>query len=185
MKTKSETLAYLEKINNKFDSLAEEIRQFPEEAQNHHPQPDRWSPAQALFHLQQIEQFMLSYARKKTQAPVSEFESITQNTEDRSEVLDTVLRIPQKKMTAPSGTMDNWNEQPMREVLQNFIRTRKEWTSFLEDLPAEYFSKEVVKHPRAGRLGIFHTLSFFDTHLDHHIPQLEEGLGQRLKISHE
>lgn len=131
-----------------------------------------WSPKQALEHILQSEAGVLSYYKKKTQAPAVELPLADEDNHMRSRRLNNRLKSTER-YSRPAIMQDPTGDKSVEDYLTYWDDLRNDWSSFLEALPEEYYKRQIYKHPLAGRLTLPQTLEFLTNHIAHHFRQLK------------
>lgn len=164
-------------LHKKFSTLEDarlrinfHISSWEDEQFNFKPAEGKWSPGQVIFHLVQVEQFSVSYVKKKLSRPET-LKKTGIGASIRFFLLKFFLSLPVKyKAPAPVSTVpDNLNKE---QLMMQWEDTRKEMASLLDSFPEELLEKNIFKHLVAGRLTIAQMLDFIHDHIDHHLPQI-------------
>ena len=152
------------------------LRGRSDESLNAAPGPGQWSAVQVMHHLIVSEELALSYLHKKL-SYTPKLEKAGFRTWLRKAMLKFYLALP-IKFKAPKVVSG--------EVLPEFATlaaTEARWeavradlSAFLTKAPAEYFDKELFKHPFAGKLTLGGMLEFFLSHFRRHREQIIRGL---------
>ncbi|MBK9730749.1 MAG: DinB family protein [Chitinophagaceae bacterium] len=150
--------------------LMDDLKKLEKGSLQFKPNADKWSVNQVLNHLQFSERASITYATKKMQGGKSVHKTGLSATV-RSEALSLFLRSGYK-WKAPAVLAAASENLPFEEVLQRWNETRVQMKSFLENLPEDLISREIYKHPRAGRLNVIQMMQFFQDHFNHHLPQI-------------
>lgn len=166
--------AYTQKV----DDLLRQYASYPEELLNQTPADGGWSALQTMYHLVLVEELSLSYVRKKMSFE-SSFPKAGIGEAWRSFQLWIFLVAPFKFKAPPrvGGTIDDFPKDiTLSDVQTRWNTVRAEWTTFFENVSPEIAASAVYKHPRVGKLGWIHTLSFFETHFDRHLSQIKNAV---------
>ena len=166
----------IEKQFNKIEEqrrlLLDEIARLSHEQQNFKPSPEAWSILQVVNHLLYAEANSVKYLQKKMQG-VSSVPKGGVLSGVRSFALNVALRLP-VKYKAPKFAL------PVQEEVYVFENIREQWNEvrdefrkILDQIDADTDEKLIFKHPVAGRLNIYQTLSFLHEHIEHHFKQVE------------
>ena len=83
------------------------------------------------------------------------------------------------RFRAPAITAAVPDEAEAAEVLARWQETREGWQKLLEGFPEELLDRMVFRHTLVGLMGLPDTLSFMQTHLDHHVRQVDRQLSAR------
>ena len=81
------------------------------------------------------------------------------------------------RFRAPAGTGDVPADIEPGELLSRWEEVRAEWRQLLDDFPEELLDRVVLRHSMVGLMGLPDTLSFLQSHLDHHARQVDRVLG--------
>jgi len=169
-------ISNIENQLNKLDyELQEVVRHLNEHAENVHLSPEgKWSPAQILYHLYTSEYGTVNYLKKKMSS--EDVPSSGLRGYFASFLLKRALRNQKKKYKAPK-VLGEMPEEPEFEKLQSdFLKLRTELRSVLGKFDKRMAKKAYFKHPVAGRMNIYQTLSFLEAHFDRHKSQIYERL---------
>lgn len=139
----------------------------------------KWSVIQILYHMKEAERFPLMYMKKKILAPDALYPS-TLKQQFRTYLLRISLFLP-LKFEAPKVVKDDIPEEiKLEELKTDWDMVRSDMQAFLSELDPALYDKKIFKHPRIGMINIKQTMLFFQSHIDHHIPQVK-GLLKQLK----
>jgi len=156
----------LEEVTNKMSAHADSVYTAPE---------GKWSPAQVVHHLYTSELGTVNYLKKKIEAehvPNAGIRGFF-----ASLLLKRALKNQNKKYKAPK-VLGEMPEKPDFEKLQtDFLNLRKELRSVLGRFDKRMAKKAYFKHPIAGRMNIYQTISFLEDHFDRHKKQIFERLN--------
>ena len=134
-----------------------------------------WSVLQILHHVITAEDGTRRYISKKmlagTSLPRAGFVSRL-----RLLALQAANASP-LRFQAPGRTGEVPPNSDPAETLAHWEEVRKEWRQHLEDFPEELTDRVVFRHAMAGLMGLPDTLSFLQSHLDHHARQVKELLS--------
>ncbi len=169
-------------FSSKFNSL-EEIRHrinflvsgWDEIQFNQSPKQGKWSPAQVIFHLIQVEEFSVNYVNKKIKFPET-LKTGGTSAFFRFYLLKFFLLLPLKyKAPAPVSAVPD--KLSKNELLMKWENVRKELAKLLDNFPEDLLEKNIFKHLVAGRLNVYQMLDFIKDHLNHHLPQIDPTLS--------
>lgn len=146
------------------DWTAEELR--------FRPDGEGWNALQIMDHIILSERGTLAYMMKKTSSGWEDIPVATEENAHNSGKLDDALISP-SKWKAPSVMPDPTDDRELEEVIQYWHGLRIKFGEFVTQLPPEFHERQVFRHPYAGRLNLYHTLSFLSKHIDHHCHQIE------------
>lgn len=135
------------------------------------PAAGKWNITQIIYHLQFSEAISAGYVRKKMQGG-NALKKTGATAVIRSTFLKWLLRSGYKWKAPPM--LGNVPEELMyNEVMSSWEESRKNLLALIDTMPGELASREIYRHPRAGRLNLFHMLDFFQDHFDHHLLQIK------------
>ena len=166
------SLEKLERTKRQTLSLVEGL---PSSVLNRKPQEGKWSIGQILFHMQQVEAVSLQYMRKKIEnTTLVERTSVRENL--RSLLLKVSLALP-IKFKAPKVVSENIPDTVDYEMLKtSWEIIRIDLDHFVNNLPPEMLQHKIFRHPRVGLINIKQALVFYQSHFDHHLPQIKRLL---------
>ncbi len=169
----------IDSIGRRLENLDSELEGVIEELTKNlgkiHLAPEgKWTPAQIVFHLYTSEVGTVNDLKKKiesTDVPSPGFRGFI-----ASILLKRALRNQKKKYQAPK-VLGEMPDKPEFEKLQSdYLNLRKELRSVLGKFDNQMARKAYFKHPVAGRMNIYQTLSFLEEHFDRHKKQIYERL---------
>ena len=167
----------LARLNASLDDLARQLEKFSQKQLNAKPAPDAWSALQVLQHLTSAESLSMQYLQKKLVLPPDSFEKTGAGTWLRCLVLRLSMMSP-LKFKAPKAVNEETFPQKanFEQVVKNWRAARLELARLLESIEPDYFSRNIYKHPRAGKMTVDGMLDFFQEHFDRHRRQIERAL---------
>lgn len=170
-------LTYFKRLERSKHNLLALVNGVPHEQLNTKPAEGRWSIAQVLYHMKEAEKLPLAYMKKKTLDPNALYPS-TLKQQLRSYLLQISLFLP-LKFEAPRVVKDGIPEEiHLEELKRDWEVVRKDMKAFLENLDPALYNKKIFKHPRIGMINIKQTMDFFQSHFDHHVPQVKGLLAK-------
>lgn len=170
-------LTYFKRLERSKHNLLALVNGVPHEKLNTKPAEGRWSIAQVLYHMKEAEKLPLAYMKKKTLDPNALYPS-TLKQQLRSYLLQISLFLP-LKFEAPRVVKDGIPEEiHLEELKRDWEVVRKDMKAFLENLDPALYNKKIFKHPRIGMINIKQTMDFFQSHFDHHVPQVKGLLAK-------
>jgi len=131
-----------------------------------------WNALQVLEHVIGSEIGTLGYLKKKTLAPANELSEAGANDTETGNKLSAALQST-KQWKAPDVLPQPLGSDSLDLYAAKWQALRIKFTAFLDDLPEEYLSRLVFRHPIAGMLDLEQTLTFLRDHITHHMFQLD------------
>jgi hypothetical protein len=135
------------------------------------PVPGKWNITQIIYHLQFSEGISAGYVKKKMQGG-----NALKKTGATAMIRSTLLKwllLSGYKWKAPPMLGNVPEELLYSEVISCWEESRKTLFSLIDTMPEDLAGREIYRHPRAGRLNLFHMLDFFQDHFDHHLLQIK------------
>ncbi len=164
---------YETKVKNLFDYLGS----YSNDQLNHKPKEGAWSALQNLHHLILAEETSLRYVQKKLSFnPTLAEAGLAEKW--RGFMLWAYLSTP-FKFKAPAAVGDEQLPEfsTLAEAQTQWMKVRKDWDQFFQDMPETLASKSAYKHLVAGKLGWEQMFIFFNTHFDRHLNQVKNTLA--------
>ncbi len=167
-----------EVLQNKFDKIEEkrfnlfnEVNELKHSQLIIQPEKDKWSILQIIAHLTKAEMLILksidSATIDKDRLKKLGFESWIS-----AKMLNLALKS-KLKFKAPPQVRDIENDHTLKELRENWDKTRKLMRASLDKFDDRLIKKSVFKHPYAGLLNISQTLDFINSHVEHHLAQIK------------
>jgi hypothetical protein len=136
-----------------------------------------WSVLQVLHHVIVAESGTLRYISKKMLAGPS-LPRAGLKSRLRLWALQVTLASP-LRFRAPGTIGDVPDETDPAELKAHWDDVRVSWKEFLDGFPGELLDRMVFRHGMVGLMGLRDTLGFLQSHLDHHVRQVERLLARR------
>ncbi|MEM6697905.1 MAG: DinB family protein [Bacteroidota bacterium] len=166
----------LDKLDLDLRNLLTDLDGYSEQTLNKKPDGKSWSVFQIMYHLLLSEGFSLQYVQKKLSFN-PELKTAGTKARSRSLLLNTYLQSPIKRKAPSAISGENLPEYTtFWDVAKKWKGQREELRQYLVELPDEVFTKEVYKHPFAGRISLAAMLSFFQNHYNRHHKQIYRTL---------
>lgn len=164
------------RMDAQLNQLLEQLKHLSHQQLNRKPNEESWSVMQVLHHLMLVERYAMLYLQKKlSYNPALKKAGLSASL--RELALRAYLRSPLKFQAPESISGANLPaESSFWEIAKQWKLQRAELKSYLESLPPELYSKEVYKHPLAGRLSLKGMMSFFEDHFNRHLRQINRML---------
>ena len=164
------------KIDRELLQLVDQLKAYDDEALNKKPGPGKWSVLQVMHHLVLAESAAFRYLRKKMQHD-PRFKRAGFPSWLRSITLQLGFLLP-IKFKAPDAVGDKKipDISSLEEISEKWLKLRSELRIYSEQLPVEFYSKAIYKHPIGGRMSLFGMLGFFGGHFRRHRQQIHKCL---------
>jgi len=163
----------IDKLDAELDEVIQKMR--ASSASLHHKPEEKWSPSQVLNHLYTSEFGTVNYLKKKIHSndiPSSGIRGFI-----ASKILSSALKNQKKKYKAPKVLGEMPDKPDFESIQEEYLKVRKELRSVLGEFDKSMARKAYFKHPVAGRLNIYQTLSFLENHFKRHQEQIYERLS--------
>lgn len=166
----------LKNLDQKLVLLLRDLKTYSDNKLNEQPSPAEWSVLQIMQHLMKAEAGAVMYVKKKLSY---EPELVDANvlSSFRSMFLNMALTSPMK-IEAPDQISGDalLTDLTFWEVAKQWKAQRGELEAYLESLPADFYTKDLYKHPMSGKMTLSSMLSFFNKHVDRHTRQIKRTL---------
>ena len=153
-------------------SLFEKLDTIDDEILSFRPDASSWSILQVCHHLIVSEELSLQYLNKKLKDK-SNIQPSGIGSSIRSFSLNMAMRYP-FRLSAPQRVSEFPLELSWTDLKRRWTIVREGLKIRLSTVPEELKNKLVYKHPAAGRLTIFHMLTFFRIHINRHEGQIRK-----------
>lgn len=168
----------LNKLHKDLIDLLTDLEGYSEAKLNTKPKPNSWSVFQVMHHLVLTEGYAMQYVERKLSFN-PELKKTSVATGVRERLLSTYLKSPLKRKAPNAVGTDNLPaHSTFWEVAKKWKNQREHLKTYLEDLPEDFFKKEVYKHPFVGRISLCGMLSFYQQHFNRHKKQIYRNLEQ-------
>jgi len=137
---------------------------------NFKPDERSWSILQVCHHLIVSEELSLLYLNKKLKYK-SNIPPAGISSSLRSFSLNLSMRFP-FRLSAPQRVSEFPENLDWAELKKRWAIVRAGLQKRLETVPPELRDRLVYKHPAAGRLKLYHMLTFFRIHIKRHEDQI-------------
>ena len=168
--------SYFESLEKKRYELFEELEKINNQKLNLKPNPDKWSIIQVMHHLIKSEQLSVIYIKRKISN-----KSLLENSNIKSKInafaLKWGLNLP-LKFKAPTNVSDVPDLDTFENVKLKWDKVRNSFSSIINDTSTEVLTKNIFRHPIAGRMNMIGTIEFFDSHFKHHHKQIKALLNK-------
>lgn len=143
------------------------------------PADGGWSALQCLQHLRMAERQSQAYVEKKLSFNPS-LPKTDMGHAVRRFLLKNYMNIP-IKIQAPKGlgTEQLPEESDLATLLEEWRSQRRSLQAYLSGLEQDIFTRQVFKHPLAGRVSLEAMLQFFRAHFGRHRRQAFRALGEQ------
>ena len=160
-------------LDEKLEQTFRKMSEHPEKL--HYSSGKEWSPVQVLHHLYVSEFGTTNYLNKKVSTtepvPASGLRGFI-----ASILLKRALRNQKKKFKAPKILGDMPEKPNFDQLRKEYLDVRQEMRTVLSKFDKKMAKKAYFKHPIAGRLDIYQTLSFLEDHFQRHQEQIYQRL---------
>jgi len=168
--------ATLKSLDQKLVALLHDLKNYSDAKLNEQPSENAWSVLQTMQHLIKAEAGSIAYVKKKLSFnPTLEKAGVRSSL--NSVMLNIILSSPFKVKAPEQVSGDNLlQDLTFWDVAKQWKQQRQELQKYLEDLPKDFFDKDLYKHPLTGKMTISNMLSFFNKHVDRHNKQIRKTL---------
>jgi uncharacterized damage-inducible protein DinB len=147
-----------------YDSLSAEQRAF-------NPASDAWNLLQVLRHIVTSERLSLAYIQRKISSQ-SNIQKAGIGARVRSTLLKIALYLP-IKFKAPKVAQVDETHPDYESMKSEWDQVRYGFQELIDSIDPETLAKAIYRHPRAGMLNMHQAVEFMETHISHHIKQME------------
>lgn len=167
----------LDRMDTELADLFEVLNKYSDDDLNWKPKADQWSVLQVMVHLMKAEAGSQAYVEKKLSSGHSHLSKAGILAGSRKHIMNCILRFP-FKIKAPKGfgTENLPDRSSFWDLVKQWKKQREDLRNYLASLPNEALSKEIYKHPVAGRMSVNGMLSFFEVHFKRHRKQIDRVL---------
>jgi len=170
---KSSINLQFEKLEQSKHQLLDQLAALDTSVLHFHPAHKKWSIAQIIFHLNSSESNSVNYIAKKSQGGTSIPKSSYLNSL-RSFLLTTALKY--LKWKKPAALPDPPENLDIIRAIESWNETRVRLKELIEKLPDDMLTRNIFRHPAAGRMNMNHALTFMQEHFNHHLKQIEDRI---------
>jgi hypothetical protein len=164
-------------LSHTLQTILQELQKLDEIVLNQPPETGKWSCAQIMLHINLSISGTIAYLEKKMQQPQL-IETTGIGAHLRSMLLNVALRS-KMKFKAPKG-LDQFPETTLLKDIESItFKNLEQLETLLNNFPANMLSKNVFKHPVAGRISMQQTLQFLDAHAVRHHKQMEHIIKKK------
>ncbi len=166
----------LRNLEFRTQSILTKLADYSDEVLSIPPDPGVWSVKQVLTHVMMSERLALQYVRKKLS-----FQPDLKKSGLMAASRFLLLKLSQYlpiRFKAPKGlqTEDLPVFSSLAELRTQWHTDRNKLHQFFAEADDSLLSKEVFRHPIAGRMSLIQMVSFFSIHLQRHVEQIEGRL---------
>lgn len=167
----------LDELDHSLHRLLEVMKEYTDAELNRPPAAGKWSPLQTMHHIMLSEKLSHGYLKKKAQADATSMKKVGLLSALRRQLLGLYLWAP-LRFKAPEMVSDSRlpEEGSFWALAREWRNNRKDLRDFLDQLPREYFRRQLYRHPFAGRMSVSGMLFFFQKHFDRHRRQIFQSL---------
>ena len=170
------------KLQQLFDStekrrntLVQSLADYPEQALNTCPEPNKWSAIQVMHHLILSEANTLNYLRKKVLGLASARKTGF-SAAFKTWLMKVWLATSFLKRKAAPATASGPEADTLAHTAEKWTETRQQLKALLDELPEGAAERDLFRHPVAGKLNLIQMLDFLDAHFRHHERQIWNAL---------
>jgi len=149
-----EIVQLIEKYEQGYDTLKENLDQVPEDAYDYQPTPESWSIRSIIAHIADSE--INAYLRGRKIIAESGSEIITYDQDAWSKKL-------------------YYDQVDISEAMVLFRMVRKNMVFVLKKLPAEAWNNHII-HPETGRITLVDWIQLYIDHIENHVQQIHRNL---------
>lgn len=160
------------RLKNSLEKMVHTLEAIDENLLNLTPEPNKWSCAQILVHVNLSLAGTINYMNKKLQKPEL-IEKANMASWGRSKLLNLALKS-NIKFKAPKGLDILPTNTPLATIKATTQQNIDNLSALLDAFPDDLLNKNVFKHPVAGRISITQTLAFLNVHTQRHQHQIEQ-----------
>jgi|GEM_PF-386416 len=172
---RSQIQALFDKAETDRNQLLSHLSTKTEQELNFKPSPESWSMIQVAHHLIQAETGVYLYLKKKTQYPDT-IQKDDWTSYLRGMVLKAFMALP-FKWKAPTYAAKVPDSASIQETKRLWDQTRVNLKEVFDGIPEDLLSKQIFKHPVAGRVNAYWTMKFVEDHVLRHKKQIQ-GIEQ-------
>ncbi|MEM8524907.1 MAG: DinB family protein [Bacteroidota bacterium] len=166
----------LDKLDADLRNLLTDLDGYSEQTLNRKPDEKSWSVFQIMTHLILAEGGSIKYIQKKLSFS-PELKTAGATAKARSVLVNAYLSSPLKRKAPEAIAGDNLPKYTtFWDVAKKWKNQREELRTYLDELPADLFDKELYKHPFAGKMTLGEMLAFFQKHYNRHKKQIYRTL---------
>jgi len=166
----------LDKLDLDLRNLLTDLDGYSEQTLNKKPDEKSWSVFQIMSHIILAEGGSLRYVQKKLSFN-PELKTAGAMAKARSLLVNVYLQSPLKRKAPEAISGENLPDHTtFWDVAKKWKNQREELRTYLKELPVDLFTKELYKHPFAGKMTLEEMLSFFQKHYDRHKKQIYRTL---------
>lgn len=166
----------LRNLDLQTQSILTTLADYSDEVLSVPPAPGVWSIMQVLTHVMMSERLSLQYVRKKLSFK-PELKNSGLLSSFRLHLLKWSQYVP-IRFKAPKGlqTADLPVFSSLTDLRSQWQTDRHKLHQFFDEADDSLFSKDVFRHPIAGRISLIQMVIFFSIHLQRHVVQIERRL---------
>lgn len=173
MNNKENLKNYLMLLESKRKTIFNYLNKYSDAELNNEYILNKWTINQNLYHLWLAEVSTEKYIKKKTSYP-EYLKNVAFFTRCKHIFIKRLIRLDILKFKAPEIISKFPNEININELNNNWIKSRKSFLSFIDDLDDSIIEKGIFNHRLIGRINLTMTLDFFDFHFNHHVKKINK-----------
>ena len=174
MKEKYNTLY---KIEEKFRlQLIADLQKYSDEILHTKPRPDKWRVADIIAHLISRDEYEFNYISKKLNDG-SKAEKTGLKARIRRGILKVAFALP-IKFKVPKQVAPSTEYLTLKELETKWDSISKAKHQLLNNLNESEFYKDILKHPRVGKINFVQVIDFGIDHFKRHEEQIKRTLQE-------
>ena len=165
---------YFRKLEKQRKNLFKQLDQLSEEQLQYKPDANSWSIVQVCWHLIKAEENSAKYMRKKLKG-LDKIDNAGLGAKMRLKFLNSLVGT-KIKFKAPKVVELKEEETAglsYADIKENWDRVRSDLQFLADKLDHKASEKMIFKHPILGRFNIYQAFSFMETHVGHHLHQID------------
>lgn len=166
-------------LDESLNKLFSTLEKFSNDQLNQALDVGKWSVLQHLEHLYLSESASLAYINKKKQYPETLIE-VDHRADQAVEAIRAYMNNPNPPIpaVAPEHVTPVAAIYEFSEISEKWSKLRKEMKDVMFDLGEDMMTKDLYRHPFAGKMGLYHAIEFFDIHFNHHMKAINKFLNK-------
>lgn len=176
MASKKDLLNTFSLMEDERQQLLQMLSDHPTTALEKKPSANEWSVTETIYHLVVAERASLNYLNKKLE--VGGFGTASFNAGIKQRLLNFIISLPIKFKAPKVAQIPEGKHVSYDEAINEWNSVRSEMNAAYHGLSDDFCTKELFKHPFAGKMNVVQGLKFMRQHMNRHIGQIERTLKQ-------